>query len=176
MVLLLTFRNRPTAVIPRMDTKTGMQFGGNIQGGNVNFTATDIPGFADATARNAVPPLAPNTRFTFDDFGRRTGVTNDLGAIPALTERTLAEEMAKGQARLATTPTNVFDTGTGRTRRTTEAQALATGGVTALSPSEIQAYEGYKPIRDAAFLGAESAKASDISLQKFTKYFKSWKF
>jgi hypothetical protein len=158
-------RGRPTSVIPRMDTKTGMQFGGNVQNGNVNFTATDIPGFADATARNAVPPLAPYTRFTFDDFGRRTGVTNDLGAIPALTERTLAEKRAEGKARLETTPTNVYDTGTGRTRRTTEQEALAAGGVTALSPSEIQAYEGYKPIRDAAFLGAESAKASDISLQ-----------
>jgi hypothetical protein len=156
-------RSRPTSVIPSRDTKTGMQFGGNVQGGNVNFTATDIPGFADASARNQLPPLTAGTRFTFDEFNRRSGVANDPGAVEASIERTIAEEMAKGKARLATTPTNVVDIPTGRQKRVTEEQAL--GMPTALSASEIQAYEGYKPIRDAAFLGAESAKASDVSLQ-----------
>jgi len=89
-------RNRPTAVIPRMDTKTGLQFGGNVQGGNVNFNATDIAGFADASARNQLPPLTAGTRFTFDEFGRRTGITSDVGAV-ASTEA-LEGAKARGQA------------------------------------------------------------------------------
>ena len=89
-------RNRPTAVIPRMDTKTGLQFGGSVQGGNVNFNATDIAGFADASARNQLPPLTAGTRFTFDEFGRRTGITSDVGAV-ASTEA-LEGAKARGQA------------------------------------------------------------------------------
>jgi len=90
-------RNRPTAVIPRMDTKTGMQFGGNVQNGNVNFNATDIAGFADASARNQLPPLTAGTRFTFDEFGRRTGITSDVGA--AASTETLEGARARGQAQ-----------------------------------------------------------------------------
>ena len=156
-------RNRPTSVIPRMDTKTGMQFGGNVQGGNVNFTATDIPGFADASARNQLPPLAAGTRFVFDEFGRRVGTTNDPGAVSAMTERTLAEKRAEGKARLETTPTNVVDVPTGRQKRVTEAQAL--GMPTALSPAEQIGYEAYKPIRDDAFKKFQAASSSDTSLQ-----------
>jgi hypothetical protein len=89
-------RNRPTSVIPRMDTKTGLQFGGNVQNGNVNFNATDIAGFADASARNQLPPLTAGTRFTFDEFGRRTGITSDVGAV-ASTEA-LEGAKARGQA------------------------------------------------------------------------------
>ena len=156
-------RNQPTAVIPRLDTKTGLQFTGNVQGGNVNFNATDIAGFADASARNQLPPLVAGTRFVFDNFGRRIGVTNDPGAVPALTERTLAEKRAEGTARLETTPTNVIDIPSGRQKRVTEAQAL--GMPTALSPSEQIGYEAYKPIRDDAFKKFQAASSSDTSLQ-----------
>jgi hypothetical protein len=89
-------RNRPTAVIPRMDTKTGLQFGGNVQGGNVNFNATDIAGFADASARNQLPPLNAGTRFTFDEFGRRTGITSDVGAVKSVED--IESAKARGQA------------------------------------------------------------------------------
>jgi len=161
--VVTNIRNQPTAVIPRADLKTGLTLGGNVQDGRVNFEASDIAGFADANARNQTAPLAPGTRNVFDPTGRRIGTTNDLGAVQALTERTLAEEMAKGQARLATTPTNVLDESTGRTRRTTEQKAL--GAVTALSPAEDLAFKGYEPIRNDAFKKFQAASSSDASLQ-----------
>jgi hypothetical protein len=71
--------------------------------------------------------------------------------------------MGKGLANLQTTPTNVIDIPTGRQKRVTEAQAL--GMPTSLSPSEVQAYEAYKPIRDDAFKKSQAASSSDTSLQ-----------
>ena len=161
---ILTNANmQPIGGLPTFDPKTGLVSTPNVQGGRVNFNVTDAIGFADASARNQIPPLVAGTRFTFDEFGRRTGTTNDPGAISALTERTLAEKRAEGTARLETTPTNIIEPSTGRTRRVTEAQAL--GMPTSLSPSEVQAYEAYKPIRDDAFKKYQAASSSDTSLQ-----------
>jgi hypothetical protein len=156
-------RNQPISVIPRADLKTGLSLGGTVKNGNVSFSASDIAGFADAAARNQLPPLVAGTRFVFDDFGRRIGVTNDPGAVPASIERTLAEKRAEGQARLETTPTNVIDVPSGRQKRVTEAQAL--GMPTALSPSEVIAYQAYEPIRADAFKKFQAASSSDTSLQ-----------
>ena len=161
---ILTNANmQPIGGLPTFDPKTGLVATPNVQGGRVNFNVTDALGFADASARNQIPPLVAGTRFTFDEFGRRTGITNDPGAIAALRERTLAEKRAEGTARLETTPTNVIDIPTGRQKRVTEAQAL--GMPTALSPSEQIGYEAYKPIRDDAFKKFQAASSSDTSLQ-----------
>jgi hypothetical protein len=89
-------RNRPTAVIPRMDTKTGMQFGGNVEGGNVNFNAGAIPGFANAQARNTLPPLAIGQEYTFDRNGNVSGVRTADGAFMSLEE--LARAKAVGES------------------------------------------------------------------------------
>jgi len=83
--------------------------------------------------------------------------------------RTVQQQLAfdkrfgEGQAALQTTPTNVVVPATGRQQRTTEAAAM--GQPTALSPSEVQAFEGYKPVREAAFKGFQAATSSDASLQ-----------
>ena len=89
-------RNRPTAVIPRMDTKTGMQFSGNVQGGNVNFNAGAIPGFANAQAMNELTPLATGQQRTFDRFGNVFGVGTAPGALTSTQELEAAK--AQGQA------------------------------------------------------------------------------
>jgi hypothetical protein len=89
-------RNRPTAVIPRMDTKTGMQFSGNVEGGNVNFNAGAIPGFANAQARNTLPPLAIGQEYTFDRNSNVSGVRTADGAFMSLEE--LARAKAVGEA------------------------------------------------------------------------------
>jgi len=149
--------------IPSFDAKTGLVSTPNVQGGRVNFDITPASGFRNATAQNTLPPLLPNQEYIFNANQNVVGVRNADGSIEALTEKTLAEELARGEARLRTTPTNVIDLPTGRTKRVTEAQAL--NMPTALSPSEQQAYEGYKQTRDAAFKGFESAKSSDASLQ-----------
>ena len=89
-------RGRPTAVIPRMDTKTGMQFSGNVEGGNVNFNAGAIPGFANAQARNALPPLATGQEYTFDRNNNVSGVRTATGAFTSTEE--LERARAQGQA------------------------------------------------------------------------------
>jgi hypothetical protein len=97
---------------------------------------------------------------------------NNAGVIEANlipNMRTVQQQLAfdkqfgTGQANLQTTPTNVLQPATGRTVRTTEAQAM--GLPTALSPSETLAFEGYKPVRDAAFKSYQAATSSDASLQ-----------
>jgi hypothetical protein len=88
-------RNRPTSVLQRADLKSGLQLGGSVENGNVTFNATDIPGFADASARNQIPPLKAGTRFLFDTFGRRVGTTNDPGSVAAAAELTAAETLAR---------------------------------------------------------------------------------
>jgi hypothetical protein len=161
---ILTNANmQPIGGLPTFDAKTGLVSRPTVQGGNVDFNISSAPGFAKATALNTIPKLKENQEFVFDRNQNAIGVRNMDGTIQAIQAVATAEQMGKGLANLQTTPTNIVDPATGRQKRVTEAQAL--GMPTSLSPSEIQAYEGYKPIRDAAFLGAESAKASDISLQ-----------
>jgi hypothetical protein len=89
-------RNRPTSVIPRMDAKTGMQFSGNVQGGNVNFNAGAIPGFVNAQAMNELTPLATGQQRTFDRFGNVFGVGTAPGALTSTQELEAAKAM--GQA------------------------------------------------------------------------------
>ena len=89
-------RNRPTAVIPRADLKTGLQLTGNVQGGNVNFNAGSIPGFVNATAMNELPPLATGQERTFDRLGNVTGVRTATGAFTSTEE--LERAKALGQA------------------------------------------------------------------------------
>jgi len=154
---------QPIGGIPTLDPKTGFVSRPTVQGGNVDFNISAAPGFAKAAALNTIPKLKENQELVFDRNQNAIGVRNMDGTIQAIQAVATAEQMGKGLANLQTTPTDVIDLATGRKKRVTEAQAL--GMPTSLSPSEQQAYEGYKPIRDAAFLGAESAKASDISLQ-----------
>ena len=166
---ILTNANmQPIGGLPTFDAKTGLVSRPTVQGGNVDFNISSAPGFAKATALNTIPKLKENQEFVFDRNQNAIGVRNMDGTIQAIQAVATAEQMGKGLANLQTTPTNIVDPATGRQKRVTEAQAL--GMPTSLSPSEIQAYEGYKPIRDAAFLGAESAKASDISLQIYKIY------
>jgi hypothetical protein len=89
-------RNRPTAVIPRADLARGLQLGGTVQGGNVNFNAGAIPGFVNAQARNELPPLATGQERTFDRFGNVLGVRTAIGAAESTQE--LEGAKAQGQA------------------------------------------------------------------------------
>lgn len=167
-------RNRPTAVIPRADLKTGMQLGGTVQGGNVNFNASDITGFADASARNQLPPLTAGTRFVFDSFGRRIGTTNDPGAVSAAAERTAAETAAREanipRPSLTSTgaPTFTYATPPGLTGGVTQpagvnqpvgvVQPTTAQPVTGPSTAQTILNEAYKPILTDAYKGFQTAK------------------
>jgi len=89
-------RGRPTSVIPRIDTKTGTLFTGDVQDGKINFNAGAIPGFANAQARNALPPLAIGQEYTFDRNNNVSGVRTANGAFMSLEE--LARAKAVGES------------------------------------------------------------------------------
>jgi hypothetical protein len=126
------------------------------------YASAPVQGYRESKILSTPPEVRPGQMLGIDASGMIEA--NVIPGAPQATQQlNFSEQLGKGQASLQTTPTNVIDIPTGRQKRVTEAQAL--GMPTSLSPSEQQAYEGYKPIRDAAFLGAESAKASDVSLQ-----------
>jgi hypothetical protein len=161
---ILTNANmQPIGGLPTFDAKTGLVSTPTVQGGNVDFNISSAPGYAKATALNTIPKLKENQEFVFDRNQNAIGVRNMDGTIQAIQAVATAEQMGKGLANLQTTPTDVIDVATGRKKRVTEATAL--GMPTALSASETQAYEAYKPIRDDAFKKFQAASSSDTSLQ-----------
>jgi hypothetical protein len=126
------------------------------------YASAPVQGYRESRILSTPPEVRPGQMLGIDASGM-IGANVIPGAPQATQQLNYSEQLGKGQANLQTTPTNIIDIPTGRQKRVTEAQAL--GMPTSLSASETQAYEGYKPIRDAAFLGAESAKAADISMQ-----------
>jgi hypothetical protein len=166
--VVTNIRNQPTAVIPRADLKSGLQLGGTVQDGNINFNATDIAGFADASARNQLPPLTAGTRFVFDSFGRRIGTTNDPGAVPALAERTAAEVIARetNTPRAGFTPSgaptfvyaNPPSVTGGVGQPTGTAQRTVAQPETGPSTAQAILNEAYKPILADAYKGFQTAK------------------
>lgn len=134
----------------QLNTKTGQ------------FEARPVLGALEAQVAKALPEVPVGAQLGFSDAGLL-----QTSMLPGM--RTVQQQLAfdkqfgTGQAQLQTTPTNVVVPATGRTQRTTEAAAM--GQPTALSPSEVQAFEGYKPVREAAFKGFQAATSSDASLQ-----------
>ena len=134
----------------RYNNKTGM------------FEAQPVSGALQAKVGTTLPEVPVGAQLSMNDAGLL-----QTSMLPGM--RTLSQQLAfdkkygEGQAALQTTPTNIVDLPTGRQKRVTEAQAL--GMPTSLSASETQAYEGYKPVREAAFKGYQAATSSDASLQ-----------
>ena len=126
------------------------------------FEARPVSGALQAKVGTTLPEVPVGAQLSFNDAGIMQ--TNLLpGMRPVTQQLAFDKQFGTGQASLQTTPTNIIEPSTGRTRRVTEAQAL--GQPTALSPSEVQAFEGYKPIRDDAFKKYQAASSSDTSLQ-----------
>ena len=126
------------------------------------FEAKPVAGALQAKVGTTLPEVPVGAQLSFNDAGLMQ--TNLLPGMRSVTQQLgFDKRFGEGQASLQTTPTNVVVPGTGRTKRVTEAEAL--GQTTALSPSEVQAFEGYKPIREAAFKGFQAASSSDASLQ-----------
>lgn len=126
------------------------------------YSSAPVQGYRESRILSTPPEVRPGQMLGVDASGMIS--TNVIPGAPQATQQlNYSEQLGKGQASLQTTPTNVVDIPTGRQKRVTEAQAL--GMPTALSASEIQAYEGYKPVREAAFKGYQAATSSDASLQ-----------
>jgi hypothetical protein len=126
------------------------------------YAAAPVQNYMQSRILTTPPEVRPGQMLGIDASGMISA--NVIPGAPAATQQlNYSEQLGKGQAQLQTTPTNVVVPGTGRTQRTTEAAAI--GQPTALSPSEVQAFEGYKPIREAAFKGFQAATSSDASLQ-----------
>jgi hypothetical protein len=126
------------------------------------YAAAPVQNYMQSRIQTTPPEVRPGQMLGIDASGMISA--NVIPGAPAATQQlNYSEQLGKGQAQLQTTPTNVVVPGTGRTQRTTEAAAI--GQPTALSPSEVQAFEGYKPVREAAFKGFQAATSSDASLQ-----------
>ena len=126
------------------------------------FEAKPVSGALQAKVGTTLPEVPVGAQLNFNDAGILQ--TNLLPGMSKVSQQLgFDKRFGEGQAALQTTPTNIVNPATGRTQRVTEAQAL--GQPTQLSPAEVQAFEGYKPIRDAAFKGYQAASSSDASLQ-----------
>jgi hypothetical protein len=134
----------------QLNTKTGQ------------FEARPVLGALEAQVAKTVPEVPVGAQLSISDAGLLQ--TNLLPGMRSVSQQiAFDKQFGQGQAQLQTTPTNIVDLPTGRQKRVTEAQAL--GMPTSLSASETQAYEGYKPVREAAFKGFQAATSSDASLQ-----------
>jgi len=126
------------------------------------YSSAPVQGYRESKILSTPPEVKAGQMLGVDASGM-IGTSVIPGAPQATQQLNYSEQLGKGQASLQTTPTNIVDPATGRQKRVTEAQAL--GMPTSLSPSEVQAYEAYKPIRDDAFKKFQAASSSDTSLQ-----------
>jgi hypothetical protein len=141
-------------------TKDGVQQQINPNTGM--YEATGVKDYLKAKIGSTLPDLPKGFQANINPAGQVIANLME-GIAPGTQQLEYSSQLGKGQANLQTTPTNVIEPKTGRQRRVTEAQAL--GQPTALSPSEVQAFEGYKPVREDAFKKYQSAVSSDTSLQ-----------
>jgi hypothetical protein len=126
------------------------------------YSAAPVQNYMQSKIQTTPPEVRPGQMLGIDASGMISA--NVIPGAPASTQQlNYSEQLGKGQASLQTTPTNVVNLDTGVKTRTTEAQAM--GLPTEMSPSQQQAFEGYKPVREAAFKGFQAATSSDASLQ-----------
>jgi len=126
------------------------------------YSAAPVQNYMQSAIQSTPPEVRPGQMLGFDASGM-IGANVIPGAPLATQQLNYSERLGQGQAALQTTPTTVPNLQTGRPTFATQAQAL--GQPSALSPAEIQAYEGYKPIKDAALKGFQTAVSSDRSLE-----------
>jgi hypothetical protein len=126
------------------------------------YEAKPVTGALAAKVATTLPEVPVGAQLSINDAGLlQTNLLPNMRTVQQ--QLAFDKQFGTGQAQLQTTPTNIVDLPTGRQKRVTEAQAL--GMPTSLSASETQAYEGYKPVREAAFKGFQAATSSDASLQ-----------
>ena len=127
------------------------------------YEARPVVGGLEAKVALNLPEVRPNQQLAIDPITRGFTTSVIPGGLSAEQQLNYNQKLGQGLAALQTTPVNVVNPETGRKTRTTEAKAM--GMPTELSASEILAYEGYKPVREAAFKGFQAATSSDASLQ-----------
>ena len=126
------------------------------------FEAKPVTGALAAKVATTLPEVRPNQQLQIDASGNISTNVIPVG-LSAEQQLNYNQKLGQGLAALQTTPVNVVSADTGRKIRTTEAKAM--GMPTELSASEIQAYEGYKPVREDAFKKYQAATSSDRSLE-----------
>jgi hypothetical protein len=126
------------------------------------YEARPVVGGLESKVALNLPEVRPNQQLSIDPITR--GFTTSVlpGGLSAEQQLNYNQKLGQGLAALQTTPVNVVNPETGRKTRTTEAKAM--GMPTELSASEIQAYEGYAPVRADAFKKYQAATSSDKSL------------
>jgi hypothetical protein len=166
-------RNRPTSVLQRADLKSGLQLGGSVENGNVNFQTAPISGFRSATARNALPERSKGEDYVFNANGDVVGIMNAAGAMSALAQRTATETAAREanipRPSLTSTgaPTFTYATPPGLTGGVTQpagvnqpvgvVQPTTAQPVTGPSTAQTILNEAYRPILADAYKGYQTA-------------------
>jgi len=126
------------------------------------FEARPVSGALQAKVGTTLPEVPVGAQLSINDAGLlQTNLLPNMRTVQQ--QLAFDKQFGTGQAQLQTTPTNIVDLPTGRQKRVTEAQAL--GMPTSLSASEIQAYEGYAPVRADAFKKYQAASNLDKSLE-----------
>jgi hypothetical protein len=126
------------------------------------YEARPVVGGLQSKVALNLPEVRPNQQLAIDPV--TGGFTTSVlpGGLSAEQQLNYNQKLGQGLAALQTTPVNVVNPDTGRKTRTTEAKAM--GLPTELSASEIQAYEGYAPVRADAFKKYQAASNLDKSL------------
>jgi hypothetical protein len=181
-------RNRPTAVIPRADLKTGLSLTGDVQDGRINFETGPIAGFRSATARNTLTPLATNQEYVYDVNQNPIGVRTATGGIQSLTDIEAAKAIgqAAGQvekvinpnrteslvsrASLLGQPNSRIGANQPTQGGTTQGASVGGGNITKISPSEetlnAAAKERFTNFSNTSLAGAESAGGRKLAAQQ----------
>ena len=126
------------------------------------YEARPVVGGLEAKVALNLPEVRPNQQLAIDPITRGFTTSVIPGGLSAEQQLNYNQKLGQGLAALQTTPTNVVVPESGRKIRTTEAKAM--GLPTELSASEIQAYEGYAPVRADAFKKYQAASNLDKSL------------
>jgi hypothetical protein len=127
------------------------------------YEARPVTGALAAKVATNLPEVRPNQQLQIDPVTGGLSTSLLPGGLSAEQQLNYNQKLGQGLAALQTTPVNVVNPDTGRKTRTTEAKAM--GLPTELSASEVQAYEGYAPVRADAFKKYQAATSSDKSLE-----------
>jgi hypothetical protein len=92
--VVTNIRNQPTAVIPRADLKSGLQLGGTVQGGNVAFNTSSLPGYGKAVESNLTYALQAGEVPLYDRAGNLVATQPMPGSVENLRARKRAEAEA----------------------------------------------------------------------------------
>jgi hypothetical protein len=118
--IVTDIRNRPTAVIPRADLKSGLTLTGTVQDGNVAFNTGSIPGYGKAIESNLTYALQAGEIPLYDRAGNLVATQ----PMPGSAENLRARKRAEAEGGAFGIPETVIDPVTKQKVLRSRAEAL----------------------------------------------------